>query len=57
MKSRWRTLGGVLIAGAAGLFLGAVGSGEIRGAEKRPAAEASAPAAPAPEPQDDDIPF
>ena len=48
MKSRWRTLGVVLVAGAAGLFLGALGSGEIRGAEKRLAVEASAPPAPAP---------
>jgi serine protease Do len=49
MTSRWKTLGAVVVAGAAGLFLGAVGSGEIRGAERSVAAEASvSPTAAAP---------
>ena len=43
MKSQWKTLGSIVVAGAAGLLLGAVGSGEIRGAEQAPAAEASVP--------------
>jgi len=46
--SRWRTLGAIAVAGAAGLFLGVVGSGEIRGAEHRPVAEASSAAATVP---------
>jgi len=42
MTSKWKTVGAVVIAAAAGLLLGAAGSGEIKGADKRPAAEASA---------------
>jgi serine protease Do len=42
MKSQWKTLGSIVVAGAAGLLLGAMGSGEIRGAE-RTAVEASLP--------------
>ena len=41
MNSQWKTLGGIVVAGAAGLLLGAMGSGEIRGAERSPAVEAS----------------
>ncbi len=49
MKSQWKTLGSIVVAGATGLLLGATGSSEIRGAEKRAPAEASvAPAAVAP---------
>ncbi len=46
MTSKWKTVGSIVVAGAAGVLLGAAGSGEIRGAEKRAPAEASA-AAPA----------
>ncbi|HUL78180.1 MAG TPA: Do family serine endopeptidase [Vicinamibacteria bacterium] len=46
MKAQWKTFGGIGVAGAAGLLLGALGSGEIRGAERRTPAEASVPAAP-----------
>jgi serine protease Do len=49
MKAQWKTLGAVVVAAAAGLFLGAIGSGEIKGAEKAPAVEASVPP-PAPAP-------
>jgi serine protease Do len=41
MKRQWKTLGSIVVAGAAGLLLGVAGSGEIRGAERSPAAEAS----------------
>jgi serine protease Do len=47
MKSNWRTLLSIVVAGAAGLFLGAVGSGEIRGAERPAAVAGVPPAAPA----------
>ena len=43
MTSQWKTLGSVVVAAAAGLLLGAVGSGEIRGAERSVVAEASVP--------------
>jgi serine protease Do len=39
MKSHWKSVGSILVAGAAGLLLGAVGSGEIRGAERAHAPE------------------
>jgi serine protease Do len=47
MRSEWKVLGSVVVAGAAGLLLGVAGSGEIRGAERAPAALAgvSPPAA------------
>jgi serine protease Do len=41
MRSEWKTLGSIVVAGAAGLLLGVVGTGEIRGAERAPAALAS----------------
>jgi serine protease Do len=47
MKSIWKTIGAIAIAGAAGLLLGAAGSGGIKGADGRApvAATAAAPAA------------
>jgi serine protease Do len=50
MRSEWRTIGSIVVAGAAGLLLGAAGSSEIKGAEKKTQVEASvaAPAAAAP---------
>jgi serine protease Do len=47
MSSNWKTIGSVMIAGAAGLLLGATGSDQIKGAENRApaAAAAAAPAA------------
>jgi serine protease Do len=47
MKSQWKTVGSIAIAGAAGLLLGAFGSGEIRGAERAPEAAARVQPAPA----------
>jgi serine protease Do len=48
MQSQWRNLGSIVVAGAAGLLLGAVGSGEIRGAEKSPWGATSPPPVAAP---------
>ena len=46
MTSNWKVVGAIVVAGAAGVLLGAAGSDEIRGAEKRAPVEATA-AAPA----------
>jgi serine protease Do len=46
MTSNWKAIGSMVIAGATGLFIGTTGSEQIRGAEKRAPAEATA-AAPA----------
>jgi hypothetical protein len=46
MSSNWKTIGSIMVAGAAGLLLGAAGSGEIKGAEN-PAPAAATAAAPA----------
>ena len=44
MTSNWKSVGSFVVVGAAGLLLGAAGSGEIKGAEKRAPAEAAAAA-------------
>jgi serine protease Do len=48
MKSRWKLLGAIVVAGSTGLLLGAVGSGQIRKPEPTSPADVSTPPAPAP---------
>jgi len=48
MTPHWRTLGSIAVAAVAGLVLGVVGLGEIKGAEHRPPAEAGVAPTPSP---------
>jgi serine protease Do len=43
MRTHWQTLGSIMLAGAAGILLGVVGSSEIRGAERAPAVAVTPP--------------
>jgi serine protease Do len=48
MRTHWQIFGSIMVAGAAGILLGAVGSSEIRGAERAPAASVTPPPVAAP---------